>query len=118
MTFSKFAVISLIAVALIMTGTQPGRAAATTTSSEDQVTVCHFPGHHGDFVTFNSEPSGTPECDRRGGNAITNLGGSLRERSSRRADFPKSHLRGRKPAALGGFTSARWPGGPSRYIHA
>ncbi len=36
-----------------------------------KVTICHFGGHVGDFVTFNSEATGTGACDNMGGNAIT-----------------------------------------------
>ena len=36
-----------------------------------QVTICHFAGHLGDFVTYNSEQTGNPVCVREGGNAIT-----------------------------------------------
>ncbi len=40
--------------------------------SGSQVTVCHFNGHNGDFVTFNNidHPNGQPQCDAQGGNAL------------------------------------------------
>ena len=40
--------------------------------SGPQVTVCHFNGHDGDFVTFNNidHPDGQPQCEAKGGNAL------------------------------------------------
>ena len=44
---------------------------ATMTADGGQVTICHFDGHGGDFVTVNSEATGPPACVREGGNTIT-----------------------------------------------
>ena len=44
------------------------REAAADTAVGNQVTICHFNGHAGDFVTFNR--TNTIVCNNEGGNAI------------------------------------------------
>lgn len=39
--------------------------------SSNLVTICHFNGHDGDFVTLNSQASPNNFCVNRGGNPIT-----------------------------------------------
>jgi len=43
---------------------------ADTSSPDDEVGICHFPGHNGDFVLGNQTPGGTASgC--RGANGVT-----------------------------------------------
>ena len=58
-------------VALIAASfTAPSAFSAKDDNQGNQVTICHFGGHVGDFVTLNPEGR-TGLCDNRGGNAIT-----------------------------------------------
>ena len=56
---------------VVLAPTRPATA-GTPAGLGEQVSICHFAGHAGDFVTFNAaSPGNNPLCDIRGGNAIT-----------------------------------------------
>lgn len=57
--------------ALVITGlfaSPPADVATTVAASE--VTICHLPGHDGDFVTFNWFGNNNAACDAAGGEAM------------------------------------------------
>ena len=69
----KVGISTLTAIALIV---GPISVVSAKGRNEEQagpkVTVCHFNGHNGDFVTFNSidHPNGNPVCEAEGGSSI------------------------------------------------
>ena len=63
------AVIGLVAAAAVLISPTSGFTKAAF--GGHKVTICHYPGHVGDFVTFNWMTIGTPACSAdAGGNAI------------------------------------------------
>lgn len=67
----KIAVVAgavLIASTAVLFSPTPGLTSAAP--GLHKVTVCHFAGHEGDFVTNNWITAGTPACGNAGGNAI------------------------------------------------
>ncbi len=58
-----------VAVAgLIVSAMVFARPVASQAAGPHKVTICHFAGHQGDFVTNNWITIGNPVCDREGGN--------------------------------------------------
>ena len=71
MSIRKLAAITAVAVVVgILMGAPPGTSIAQAATAGDQVSICHFAGHDGDFVTFNSAGNNNTACLDLGGNAI------------------------------------------------
>jgi len=64
----RIAFAGLIVAAVVIS--RPAVSQAAGDNGGDKVTICHFDGHDGDFVTNNWITLGNPVCDNEGGNAI------------------------------------------------
>ena len=67
----KLALSGILSVAAAVAMTSNTSSFAKGRDDANLVTICHFKGHDGDFVTLNSEASPNNFCVRRGGNPIT-----------------------------------------------
>ena len=78
-----------VAAAVLMLVPSRDATAGTPASFSNQVSICHFAGHDGDFVTFNSAGNDNVLCDDRGGNAIT-VGRAACKNGHRAAAIPQA----------------------------
>ena len=72
MQSTKLSAVAVLVFGGLLMATNSAAANSALGAAPAKVTICHFNGHVGDFVTNNSisNPSGQPLCDSKGGNAI------------------------------------------------
>ena len=72
MSFTKLSAGTVLVFGGLLMAANSAAANSASAAAPAKVTICHFNGHVGDFVTNNSigNPAGQPLCDSEGGNAI------------------------------------------------